>query len=467
MESDQPPSHIAGLILLLPAQEVALEFAPLITGGVILVVLLLLSALFSGSEVALFSLSMAEKEELALDQDRASKRVVKLLEWPRRVLVSILILNTFVNVGAAILAAIITHDVAQALGWSPTITILGEVVVLTFVLLVVSEITPKLLATQHAVRFAKRVSWLLITLHRILLPISALLARAMTAFHNRFKTTNGRMAISGEDLKTMAEIGEAHGTIEEDERELIHSIVEFGSTSVREIMISRLDVVALPAGATIPEAVEIIRTSGHSRLPLYIEHLDNILGVVYAKDLLRYMTSHKDDGHIDWTSLARPPMFVPLGKKLDNLLTDFQTQKTHIAIVVDEYGGTAGLVTLEDVLEEVVGEIRDEHDESEQDPYEILQENIYRFDARIDLDELNEIAGTNLQTEDFDFETLGGLVFHLAGEIPQAGDSFSHRNLTIDVEEVENQRIGSVVVTVRPIDETESVVKDEEESSDV
>lgn len=458
LKSDQPPFTVlesrpsrplsAGLVFLFPLQEATIELVPLATGAIILVVLLFLSALFSGSEVAIFSLKPAAKEKLADADDRASKRVLKLLERPQSLLVSILIMNTFVNVGAAILAAVMTNDVARAMRWSPSLTVLGEVIVLTFVLLVVSEITPKLLATRNAIRFSRRVSWFLLTLHRILNPISSLLANMMNTFHHRFKPTNSRMTISGEDLKTMAEIGEAHGSIEEEERELIHSIIEFGNTSVREIMISRLDVVALPAGASISEAIDIIRSSGHSRLPLFIEHLDNILGIVYAKDLLRYMTRHHDEDHIDWTSLARPPMFVPLGKKLDDLLSDFQSRKTHIALVVDEYGGTAGLVTLEDVLEEIVGEIRDEHDESERDLYEELEPNMYRFEARIDLDELNEVAGTNLQTEDFDFETLGGLIFHLAGKIPSAGDSFDHGKLNIRVETVETHRIRSVIVTV-------------------
>ena len=426
---------------------------PVITGLGVLVVLLMLSAVFSGSEVAIFSLESAEKESLAEKKDRASKRVLKLLERPRALLISILILNTLVNVGAAILAAVLTQDVAEAMNWSPTLTVLGEVITLTFVLLVVSEITPKLIAARHAVKYSRRISWILLLLHRLLYPVSALLANMMSAFHERFRPTNGKFAISGEDLKTMAEIGEAHGSIEEEERELIHSIVEFGNTNVREIMISRLDVVALPAGATIPEAIQIIRDSGHSRLPLYVEHLDNILGIVYAKDLLRYMTRHEDNEHLDWTSLARPTMFVPLGKKLDDLLRDFQSRKTHIALVVDEYGGTAGLVTLEDVLEEIVGEIRDEHDESERDLFEAIEPNRFRFDARIDLDEMNEIAGTNLQTEDFYFETLGGLIFHLAGDIPAAGDEFDYRNLRIKVESVDGHRIVNVLVSIEPDDD--------------
>ena len=420
----------------------------LIPSAIVFIILLLLSAVFSGSEVALFSLEPAIREQLGERTDRASKRVLKLLDRPRELLVSILILNTVVNVAAATLAAIITRDIAIGLRWNPTLTVISEVIVLTFVLLIVSEITPKLLATKNPVVFARRVSAPLLILHRMLWPLSSMLARSMEAIHRRFSILKGH--ISGDDLKAMAEIGEAHGTIEEEERELIHSIVAFGDTSIREIMISRLDVVALPSSATLSEAIEIIRTSRHSRLPLYEEHLDNILGVVYAKDLLRYMAHHRNEESVDWARLARPPMFVPLGKKLDDLLRDFQSKKTHIALVVDEYGGTAGVVTLEDVLEEIVGEIRDEHDESEQDPFVQLGPREFRFDAKIDLDELNDVAGADLDTASFDFETLGGLIFHLAGEIPKQGDAFSYRNLDMTVESVESHRIVDVLVTIRP-----------------
>ena len=277
----------------------------LIPSAIVFIILLLLSAVFSGSEVALFSLEPAIREQLGERTDRASKRVLKLLDRPRELLVSILILNTVVNVAAATLAAIITRDIAIGLRWNPTLTVISEVIVLTFVLLIVSEITPKLLATKNPVVFARRVSAPLLILHRMLWPLSSMLARSMEAIHRRFSILKGH--ISGDDLKAMAEIGEAHGTIEEEERELIHSIVAFGDTSIREIMISRLDVVALPSSATLSEAIEIIRTSRHSRLPLYEEHLDNILGVVYAKDLLRYMAHHRNEESVDWARLARPP----------------------------------------------------------------------------------------------------------------------------------------------------------------
>lgn len=445
MDADQPPSYgFLPLLILQQTGDVSVD--TLLVGGVVLIILLTLSALFSGSEVALFTLDSGQRELLGAEDNPQARRVLRLLETPRSILVTILVLNTLVNVGAAITAAILTHAVAEANAWSPVLTVILEVLVLTFVLLVISEITPKLIATKRPVAFAKRMSGLLLVLHRILLPVSVILARTMQGFHHRFKDASNRL--SADDLKTMAEIGQAHGHIEEEERELIHSIVEFGETSVREIMVSRLDVVALPAGASMSEAIAIIRKSGRSRLPLYVEHLDNILGMIYAKDLLRFMTEHPEDDRVDWTRLARPAIFVPMFKKLDDLLSDFQSRKTHIAIVVDEYGGTAGLVTLEDVLEEIVGEIRDEQDERESDLFERVSDTVYIFDARIDLDEMNDITGLDMETEEYDFETLGGLIFHLAGEIPDSGDSYEHEGLTLSVERIENNRVVSVRMTL-------------------
>ncbi len=447
MDPDEPPSLFLLIQTLDFAKNITQEFpntvvlpdTAVLVGLAGIACLLLFSALFSGSEVALFSLDSRSREKLAADTSPGAARVLHLLETPRSVLVTILILNTVVNVGAAILAALMTHSVAQVNGWNPWVTVLVEVIVLTFVLLVVSEITPKLLANRSPATFAKRISGLLLVLHRVLYPLSFLLARTMKSFNSRFHDSAERL--SADDLKTMAEIGEAHGHLEETERELIHSIVEFGETSVREIMVSRLDVVALPADSSVRDAIALIRQSGRSRIPLYVGHLDNILGIIYAKDVLRLVTEHPERDTVDWTRIARPAVFVPLFKKLDDLLSDFQTRKTHIAMVVDEYGGTAGLVTLEDVLEEIVGDIRDEQDETEFDQYEQLSETEYMFDARIDLDEINDIAGATMDTDQFDFETLGGLMFHLAGEIPNPGDTFRHGTLHFTVEEVENNRV--------------------------
>ncbi|MEM1093363.1 MAG: CNNM domain-containing protein [Bacteroidota bacterium] len=417
---------------------------------VFFVALLLASGFVSGSEVALFSLSGSAKAAMEKAQDRASQRVLRLLERPRALLITILTLNTLINVSAAILAAVLTAQFALSLNLSPAVLFALEVVTLTFVLLVVSEITPKVLATRNAAAFSRRVSGPLLLFHRLLLPLSGLLARFTKSMQDRFNAPV--QPLSNDDLKAMAEIGEAHGTLEIEERELIHSIVEFGETSVREIFVSRLDMVALPVTFTLSEALALIRSSGHSRLPLYAGHPDNILGILYAKDLLALLNTHAPDETPDWTTMARPAMFVPLGKKLDDLLRDFQQRKMHLAIVVDEYGGTAGLITLEDVLEEIVGDIRDEHDEQTDAEYEALDDATYRFDARIDLDDFSDVLSLDLDTEGYDFETLGGLIFSLSGSIPEVGDTFSYESLTLEVETVENHRIGNIRVSRVPHD---------------
>ena len=457
MDPDPASLTLTNLIQLSPTpsldpETLAVEFC-------IFVLLLLCSAVFSGSEVALFSLDWSAREQLAAAGDRASARVMTLLEQPREVLVSILILNTCVNVAAAIIAAVVTKQVADYFAWSPVIPVIGEVIAVAFVILVVAEITPKLLARRNSVRFARLVSGFLLALHRVLYPASRLIAALMQGVHGRFKPSR---RLSGEDVKAMAEIGEAHGTLEEEERELIHSIVEFGETTVREVMVSRLDIVAIEVSTSLDEAIDVIRNSGHSRLPLYVEHLDNILGVIHAKDLLPYLSRNgQPKPTVMWTDIARKTLFVPAGKNLDELLKEFQARSTHIAIVVDEYGGTAGLVTLEDILEEIVGEIRDEYDDSEQPLYEKIAESTYRCDARIDLDELNEILGIELDTEAFDFETLGGLILDLSGTIPSGGDELLYRNLRIVVHEVDNRRIRFADVTV--LDKNEIAATDPSE----
>lgn len=454
-----PASLFCFVLALQNVSELALNPLVISLQVITLLILILASALFSGSEVALFSLDTAAKEALSESGDRAGARVLELLNQPRQILVTILILNTVVNVGAGIIAALMVAEIARAMAWSHTLTLILEMAALTFVLLVISEISPKLLATRDAKSFSRKVSGMLLVFHRILSPVSGRLAETMSFMQNRIKN-NQANRLSAEDLKTMAEIGETHGTLEEEERDLIHSIVEFSETSVREIMVSRLDIVALPVTATLNEALDLIRTSGHSRLPLYVEHLDNILGIIYAKDLLPFVSKMNGSTRVDWTRIARPPMFVPMGKMLDNLLRDFQARKTHMAIVVDEYGGTAGLVTMEDVLEEIVGDIRDEHDEAEHELYERIDEETFRVDARINLDDLNEILEIDLDTEHFDFETLGGLIFHVTGAIPNIGDEAVYEPLHMKVETVENHRIGSVLVRVARRLEDEEIVSE-------
>lgn len=421
----------------------------------VFVLLLVFSALFSGSEVALFSITPGEREGLAESGSAASGRVVRLLDRPRRLLVAVLLLNTVVNVGAAILSTQLVLAAAAGFGWSPTVAIVANVVGLTFVLLVVSEVAPKLIASRQPVWFAERVAGLLTPLVGAVAPLADLLARMASALQARFRSE--AEPLSSSDIKTMADVGEAQGSLEEEERALIHSIVEFGETTVREVMVSRVDMTALSADATLDEALDMIRESGHSRFPLYRDHLDSVLGVVYAKDLLPHVDGEGGAETVpDWVALARKPLFVPPTKPLDDMLTDFQRTNTHMAIAVDEYGGTAGLVTLEDLLEEVVGEIRDELDSPEDDTLvHPVEPGVWRAEGRVDLDDLAEAVGVDLDTGAFDFETLGGLILHLVGDIPSAGDEVDYERLRLRVTAVEDNRIGEVRVEVLPVPEPE------------
>ncbi len=421
----------------------------------IFVSLLVVSAFVSGSEVALFSLEARDREALAEQDDTASRYVLSLLARPQRLLVTILILNNFVNVAAAVLAALMMGDLAEFYGWNETLVFFIEVVALTFMLLILSEITPKLTAVNHPISYSRIAARPLVFFTKVLAPFAGLLTFMIHRIKHRLPEPT---PLSTDDLKAMAEVGEAHGTLEEEEREWIHSIVDLNETAVREIMCSRLDVSAIAEDTTLEEALELIRTSSKSRLPLYEEHLDNIKGMIYAKDLIPLLGQNGEAGPVDWIELARPALFVPLGKKLDDLLRDFQARRTHIAIVVDEYGGTAGLVTLEDVLEEIIGEIQDEHDATETALYKQLTDTTFRFDARVDLDDLNEVLvdrlGTDryepFDTNDFDFETLGGLIFHVTESIPHAGQQIRYGPLNITVESIENHRIHNVLVAFAP-----------------
>ena len=450
MDPDSSPAFAA----LLLADALPSPTALVVQVGVF-VALLVLSGLFSGSEVALFSITPGEREGLGEAGTPAAGRVERLLDRPRRLLVAVLLLNTVVNVGAAILSTQLMLAAAAAYGWSEPVALAANVVGLTFVLLVVSEVAPKLIASRRPVAFAEAVSGFLTPLVRAVAPLADLLARMATSLQGRYRTE--AEPLSSADIKTMADVGEAQGSLEEEERALIHSIVEFGETTVREVMVSRVDVTSLSADASLGEALAMIRESGHSRFPLYRDHLDSVLGVVYAKDLLPHIDGDAEGAAApDWAALARRPLFVPPAKPLDDMLTDFQRTNTHMAIVVDEYGGTAGLVTLEDLLEEVVGEIRDELDSPEDDTLvHPVEPGVFRAEGRVDLDDLAEVVGVDLDTAAFDFETLGGLILHLVGDIPRPGAEVDYERLRLQVTAVEDNRIGEVRVEVLPVPEPE------------
>lgn len=408
----------------------------------ILALLLALSAFFSGSRAALFALTDGDQERLRHDGDASARRVLALLARPHRLRIALLLLTNATNVAAAILAAVLTAQSAAAFGWSAPALLAAAVVVLALLLFVLDEVAPRLVATQQPARMARSVSGPLLVLVRLLSPVTRLLARVLERARPDAARETGRPHAERDDMR------------DDEEHALHQSLAELGGTTVREVLVSRVDVHAIPETATLDEAFEIIRSTGNSRFPLFRDHLDHILGIVYAKDLIPYLNGNgaheRPWGAEDWAAVVRPPLFVPLGRRLDDMLDEFQRTGTHIAIVVDEYGGTAGIVTLEDVLEEIVGDIRDEHDLPEDLPYQPVGPSTFRVDAGVDLDDLSEALGLDLDTEAFDFETLGGLIFHCLGRIPDTGDEAVYQHLRMRVEEIENNRIKQVLLEVLP-----------------
>lgn len=409
---------------------------------IIFLVLIVLSAFFSGSEAAFFSLSREMIERLKEGTSRTSLRIVNLLAKPRLLLVTILVGNTIVNVAAATVAALLTADLSSHFQFSENIAIIIEVFVVTLILLIFSELTPKVFAVKNSYKFAAAVSIPLEIIRFIVYPIVLVLDKFPTLLSGLLATRVKNHLLSKEELKTLIEVSEEKGALEEDEREMIHSIFEFSKTTAKEIMVPRIDMVCAEQSISLNDLIDVIKTKGHTRIPLYEESVDHILGIIHAKELLPFINN--DMQKIDLASLARPALFVPESKSIDELFKDFQVEKQHMAIVVDEYGGTAGLITMEDVIEEIVGEIQDEYDR-EKPLIQKIDEDQFLVDAKIDLDELNEELGMNLPV-DRSYESLGGLIFNLIGSVPQKKQEIEYGVYKFIVEKIERNRIGEVLI---------------------
>jgi putative hemolysin len=424
---------------------------------------LIFSALFSSSEVAFFSLANTMSRELLAEVSETSgtKRVLKMLEQPRRLLVTILIGNTFANILTAVFAAVLTGAIISYLGLPELIIYTAEVIVLTFTIAILTEITPKILALKNPMKIAVALSGFLYFCFIVLGPLS----KSITFFTKKIEKSLPMPfnPISSNDIKTIAEMGERHGTLRGDEREIIENVIEFGNTTVKEIMTSRVNIEAVSTEATMDDVLSLIRDKSLSRMPLYDGNLDNIIGIIHSKDLLPYITTRNKDSSINWKVNARKAFFIPATKKIDDLLKDFQREKTHIAIVVDEYGGTEGMVTLDDVLEEIIGELSDENGNAEL-LYTRRKDGDYIFDAQIDLDDMSDILGLELTSDQDEFETLGGLVYHLTERIPEPGETTRFRNLELVIAKVDNNRVKKVRVHI--IDDNSDEMSDPDAQKD-
>ncbi len=406
-------------------------------------ILIGISAFFSGSESAYFSLSRELIDRLRETKTPTALRVVRLLSNPRRLLVTILLGNTVVNVSAASVATLLTADVSQNFHLPHSITIFIEVVVVTLILLILSELTPKVIAVKNPYQFAEKVSIPLSLFFYLFYPVTLILDKFPALVSGVMATRVKRHFLSKDELKTLIEISEEHGALEEDEREMIHSIFEFSQTTVREIMVPRIDMVCVEINSSLDELIRVIKEKGHTRIPIYDGKIDNIVGIIHAKELLPFVNnnSKKEKKLAD---LVREPHFVPDTKRIDELLSELQQAKQHMAIVVDEYGGTAGLITLEDVIEEIVGEIQDEFDQ-ENPLFVKLSDNAYRVNAKIDLDELNEELGMKLPV-DKNYESLGGLIYEQIGAVPRRKQEVKYGPYRFIVEKVQRNRIVEVIV---------------------
>ncbi len=427
-----------------------IQFHPLtislIFSLIIVFFLLLVSALISGSEVAYFSLSAADKQKLK-KKGRTNFQVLKNLENPEKLLATILVTNNFVNIGIIILTASITKSLITIVN-APVIEFILQVVLISFFLLLFGEIMPKVYATHFSLQFARFMAFPLEILEKIFRPVNAILIHS-TSFVNK-RLQKHRKNISMDEISQALRLTSEQELSEE--KDILEGIVNFGNKNVVEIMKPRVDVISLDIKTGFSKVLEVINESGFSRIPVYTDSFDNINGILYIKDILPH--SHKSES-FKWQSLVRPPFYVPETKKINSLLEEFQKNKVHMAIVVDEYGGSSGIVTLEDILEEIVGDIVDEFDD-EEDFYTKINDNTYLFDGKVLLGDFYKVLDCKDNIFDDvkgDADTLAGLILELKGEIPLLHEKINCKQFQFTIEAVDNRRIKQIKTEIKPVEE--------------
>ena len=405
----------------------------------LLIILILCSAFFSASETALFAANRVALRQRQVQGDRRARMAYALLNRASELLTTLLAGNTMANVGATVVATSIALSLLGRRG-GEWVAFLGA----TFILLILAEIAPKTLAARHADRMALAVAGPIHAVMRLFIPLIRVLSIVATALVRPFGAhiTPRAPLVTEEQLRFLVEVGEKEGVLEEEEREMIHSIFEFGDTVVREVMRPRVDIAAVPADATINAALGLMTERGHSRLPVYDGSIDHIAGVVYIRDLIPALRQGRLDQRV--TEVQRPPFFVPETKKVDDLFREMQQKKVSMAIVLDEYGGTAGLVTVEDLLEEIVGEIQDEYD-LEEKPIQLINDHTAVVNARIHIEDVNQLLGLELPVDEVD--TVAGLVYSLLGRVPVQGETVSLPGAELRVDKTLGQRITKVRIT--------------------
>lgn len=437
---DPDPSSFLSIIAVLNAAA----FFKLI----VLLLLLLCSALISGAEVAFFSLSQTELNEWVNSKRPRGNMVANLLEEPKRLLATILIANNFVNISIVLLISSMSELLFGRIDltlWSwLDLRFLVEVGVTTFLILLFGEILPKIYASRNRQQFAGLMALPLNVLDKLCSPLSLPMQFVTSFLQDRLgkKRTN----FSVDQLSHALELASEEDTTKE-EKKILQGIVNFGNTETRQIMKPRLDIFALSEEAKYADVLQEIIRNGYSRVPVYKDNIDHVTGVLYVKDLL----PHLDRKTMDWSALKRPPYFIPENKKLDDLLQDFQEMKNHLAIVVDEYGGTSGLITLEDIIEEIVGDISDEFD-VEDLVYSKLDDKNFVFDGKTTLREFYRAIRladeTLFEERKGDSETIAGFVLEIAGSFPKKGERIQFQQYVFEVEALDKKRIKQIKVTL-------------------
>jgi gliding motility-associated protein GldE len=414
-----------------------------------MIVLLACSAMISGSEIAYFSLNPSQLKDIQESPSKSNKRIMYLLGNPKRLLATILIANNFINVAIVILSVYVTKEMFDLINY-PVLAFVIQVIVVTFLILLFGEILPKMYATKNAVGFATIMTSPLQFLIRLFYPLSAILVKSTSFIDKRLAGKGINISIS--DLSDAIELTSDENTPEE-EKKMLKGIVKFGDIDVKEIMKSRVDVVAIEMNTGFNELLKIIIDSGYSRIPVYEESFDKVRGILYVKDLLPHLDIK--EGY-DWHRLIRDAFFVPENKKISDLLREFQERKIHMAIIVDEYGGTSGIITLEDIIEEIVGEITDEFDIVEDEiSYSKIDENNYIFEGKTTINDFCKII--EIEDDIFDdvkgeSDSLAGLILELEGEIPEKGTCIFHRNFEFKILASDDRRIQRIKVSVKPDD---------------
>ncbi len=416
-----------------------------ILNGALLVLLLMMSALISGSEVAFFSLSHEDLAKCKNSNNHKEQNIITLLKNPKELLATILILNNFINVAIVTLSTFITWEIVGTKETEGLLVVILTAVV-TFLIVFYGEIVPKVYANQNNLSFATRMSSFLIAAGKFFTPITWALMSISNIIEKRVKQKG--FNISVDELHQALEITSNHETTDE-ERGILKGIVNFGTLSVRQVMKSRIDITAFDIDEDYHVLMDQINKNGFSRLPVYRDTIDKIEGILYVKDLLPYIDQ---DEHFEWQKLLRPGFFVPESKKVDSLLKDFQEKRVHMAIVVDEYGGTSGLITLEDVIEEIVGEISDEFDEDFDIAYNKLDENTYVFEGKTSLNDFGKIISEDPSYFDEvkgESESIGGLLLEINSKLPRAGEKINFKKYVFTAVSVDNKRIKRVRVFIK------------------